>query len=264
MRFIISFFLTLSISLLVNAQDVIQKKDGEKIECKVLEITKTTIKYKKLNQPEGPIRNIDIPEVAVVVYQDGSFDYFKPNEYPSQNSENKNFERSEVDKLPTKIIPNKNIRLDEVVLLVSDNRDGPITLKGDKLVESGKFIHLTARNQDANGKLFPRIAKLFHEKFLAHKAIFYGNESNPQYILKVTVDHLFYGGKSTRINQECNARVQLIDNQNQGVLFEFSEMDKSTIKKNVTLTFEDMVSDTVNNTVIKILNNPAFQSYFKM
>ncbi|MBN2818024.1 MAG: hypothetical protein JXP36_03610 [Bacteroidales bacterium] len=261
--FIFLLCLLCSFVCAVDAQDVIQKRDGEKIECKVTEITATTIKYQPNNQTEGPIRNIDISEVAVVVYPDGSFDYYKPNENSTQNLNDKSIEKNEDDDIPEKTILNKNIRLDEVVLLVNDNRDGPITLKGDKFAESGKFIHLNARFQDKKGKLSPRIAKLFHEKFLAHNVIFYGDENHPKYILKVTVDHLYYGGKKAII-EECSASVQLISNQNQDVLFQFSVSDKTPIKKNLAFTFEDLVCDTVENTVIKIINNPKFQSCFKM
>lgn len=75
---------TLIISLLVTlissfsfSQDIIYKRDGSKIEAKVIEITTTTIKYKNFAQPDGPIRNVEIYEVRDIVYENGEWDKFE-------------------------------------------------------------------------------------------------------------------------------------------------------------------------------------------
>lgn len=64
------------ISCSIFAQDYIVKKDGEKIEAKVMEVTSTMIKYRKSTQPEGPDRTIEISKVKEIVYSDGQFDTF--------------------------------------------------------------------------------------------------------------------------------------------------------------------------------------------
>lgn len=58
------------------AQDVILKKDGTKIDAKVIEITTTTIKYKSWTQQDGPVRNIEISEVNEIIYNDGTWEKF--------------------------------------------------------------------------------------------------------------------------------------------------------------------------------------------
>lgn len=58
------------------SQDVIIKRDGSKLEVKVIEITTSVIKYRNFNQLEGPLRNIAISEVNEIIYEDGQWDKF--------------------------------------------------------------------------------------------------------------------------------------------------------------------------------------------
>ena len=62
--------------LSLDAQDVIVKKDGTKIEAKVIEISPTTVRYRNFTQPEGPDRTIAISSLKEIVYEDGQFDDF--------------------------------------------------------------------------------------------------------------------------------------------------------------------------------------------
>jgi len=83
-KIILSLTIVLAISISSFAQDVIYKKDGTEIKGMVIEITKDVIKYYKFTQQSGPIRKIDISEVFIVIYEDGSQEVFKKNE-PSQD-----------------------------------------------------------------------------------------------------------------------------------------------------------------------------------
>ncbi|HXH18766.1 MAG TPA: hypothetical protein VNJ07_06745 [Chitinophagales bacterium] len=57
--------------------DIIYAKDGSELKSKVEEITADAVKYKKIDQPEGPIRYLPIYEVFMIVYQDGTRKLFK-------------------------------------------------------------------------------------------------------------------------------------------------------------------------------------------
>jgi len=57
--------------------DIIYKIDGEELRAKVEEITTAVIKYKKIEQPDGPIRSIPINDVFMIVYKDGTKKVFK-------------------------------------------------------------------------------------------------------------------------------------------------------------------------------------------
>lgn len=52
-------------------QDIIVKKDSSKVEAKVLEVSKTEIKYKRFNYLDGPLFVIEKGEIAYIVYQNG-------------------------------------------------------------------------------------------------------------------------------------------------------------------------------------------------
>lgn len=78
MKFLLPIFLLLSISSF--AQDIIIKKNGDEIKAKVNEITKTEIKYKKFENIEGPTYQIDISEVFMIRYENGSKDVFNTSE----------------------------------------------------------------------------------------------------------------------------------------------------------------------------------------
>jgi hypothetical protein len=81
--FIIAVFLMLC---KINAQDLIYKYDGIEIKSMVIEITTNAIKYKNFAQPDGPIRNLLISDVFMIIYKDGTKEVF--------NSKNKEAKQS--------------------------------------------------------------------------------------------------------------------------------------------------------------------------
>ncbi|MEI6574771.1 MAG: hypothetical protein WCO63_01180 [Bacteroidota bacterium] len=58
------------------AQDLITKKNGDDISAKVTEITTTEIKYKKADNPNGPVFTILKSDVFMIRYENGSKDIF--------------------------------------------------------------------------------------------------------------------------------------------------------------------------------------------
>jgi len=62
---------------LLFAQDVIVKRNGDEIKSKVLEITENTVKYKEFNFQDGPVRNININDVFMIIYENGKRETFK-------------------------------------------------------------------------------------------------------------------------------------------------------------------------------------------
>jgi len=86
MKFILLTALVLLTSA-VFSQDYIIKKDGEKIEAKVLEVTTTHVKYRKFSQPEGPNRSIEISLLKEIIYEDGQFDTFDTPKTPQTTTQ---------------------------------------------------------------------------------------------------------------------------------------------------------------------------------
>ena len=69
--------LFISITFSSWSQDAILKRDGSKIDAKVVEITSTTIKYRNFDQPDGPLRNIAINDVQEIIYENGTWEKFE-------------------------------------------------------------------------------------------------------------------------------------------------------------------------------------------
>lgn len=64
-------------SIFVNAQDIIYKNNGTEIKVKIIELTTETVKYKNFEQLQGPIRNILLSDVFMIIYKDGTKEVIK-------------------------------------------------------------------------------------------------------------------------------------------------------------------------------------------
>jgi len=72
--FIVSLIL---IQLPLFSQDIIYKINGEEIKAKVSEVDLTTIKYRRFDNPTGPIYTIKKSEVSKIKYENGTVDVFQ-------------------------------------------------------------------------------------------------------------------------------------------------------------------------------------------
>ena len=62
-----------------TAQDKIYRKNGKVLEVKLIEIGATDIKYKNLNDPEGPVYVLEADRVKKIVTADGKVQVFSDN-----------------------------------------------------------------------------------------------------------------------------------------------------------------------------------------
>jgi hypothetical protein len=83
-RFLFILLIGLSINL-IFAQDTIVKQNGDRIPSKILEIISDSIQYAEFEFQDGPIRNIDISEVSMIIYGNGKREQFPPTD--NQDSE---------------------------------------------------------------------------------------------------------------------------------------------------------------------------------
>lgn len=120
------------ISCSIFAQDYIVKKDGEKIEAKVMEVTSTSIKYRKFSQPEGPDRTIEISKVKEIVYSDGQFDTF---DTPKTTEK----ETPVTPTQPVTSTPEKQVEQAPEALSTPEE-DLRISLKRDQILKSGLTV----------------------------------------------------------------------------------------------------------------------------
>lgn len=75
--------------ILISAQDLIVKKDGDVIQAKVLKVGSTEVEYKKWSNQDGPLYSIEIGNILAINYQNGdkeSFDNVSaPTSQPAAN-----------------------------------------------------------------------------------------------------------------------------------------------------------------------------------
>lgn len=96
MKKIIFFFFTLIIFQNAFSQDILYKKNGEKIEGKIIEVTLDTVNYKSIDNLEGPSKNIPVSSVYMIKYENGKEEIF--NTEPALLEKPDNFFSDKKDK----------------------------------------------------------------------------------------------------------------------------------------------------------------------
>ena len=82
MKNIIILFLLLILPMLAYSQDVIITKKAEKLEVKIIEVSSSEIKYKKLHNLEGPTFVLLSSDVASIIYENGDVQVFEETSLP--------------------------------------------------------------------------------------------------------------------------------------------------------------------------------------
>ena len=81
------FYLCCLITYLSYSQDIITTKSGEDIKAKVLEVNTTEIKFKKIDNIEGPTFSVLKSEILLVRYSNGTKDiFYEKSENQTQKS----------------------------------------------------------------------------------------------------------------------------------------------------------------------------------
>lgn len=88
MKKLILSCLALFTCLLCQAQDVLVKRNGDEIQVKVQEITLDVIKYKRFDNPEGPVISIAKSDVFMIKYENGTKEVFKEAARPTAQAIN--------------------------------------------------------------------------------------------------------------------------------------------------------------------------------
>ena len=85
MKKIMFFLITTMMTLCAYAQDVIVTKDSKKIDAKILEVSKSEIKYKEFDYQDGPTFTIGVEDINSIIYANGKvvlYNQEKTNEAP--------------------------------------------------------------------------------------------------------------------------------------------------------------------------------------
>ena len=86
----VSVFLFITGIFSVNAQDIIIMRDGNIIEAKVMEIHSSEIRYKRINNPDGPMIVISKDGVLSIRYENGAVDIINTSPVPGRERDQTN------------------------------------------------------------------------------------------------------------------------------------------------------------------------------
>lgn len=77
-------------------QDIIVKKNGDEIKSKVLEVTISEVKFKNVDNPDGPIYTLSKSDIFMIKYENGLKEMMNANETnqssPSNNTQSSGFQ----------------------------------------------------------------------------------------------------------------------------------------------------------------------------
>lgn len=94
MKRVLIFSLTTMVSIVAMCQDVIVTMDAKKIEAKILEVSKTEIKYKEKDNLKGPTFILGVEEINSIIYSNGKVVLYnqkdESTEQPEKESTDKN------------------------------------------------------------------------------------------------------------------------------------------------------------------------------
>ena len=76
MKNLLLFIQLLCSSMIINAQDTLSMRTGEKIQVKVIEVGISEVKYKKLDNINGPVFSTLKSDLFTIQYENGSKDDF--------------------------------------------------------------------------------------------------------------------------------------------------------------------------------------------
>jgi len=118
MKFLLTTLALLFFIANANSQDLVILKNGTDFKAKISEVTKTEIKYKKIENLNGPNYSIDISDVFMIRYENGTKDVF------TDNTNNKQTESAKTTQVQSTDTTN----------LIYSNDVGRIKSKGGKYV----------------------------------------------------------------------------------------------------------------------------------
>lgn len=82
MKKLISLAIMLSVCVFANAQDIITFTDGSEVEANVVEITRSDVKYKLYEEPDGVMYTVGKEAIIMIKYKNGRNEVFAQNNSP--------------------------------------------------------------------------------------------------------------------------------------------------------------------------------------
>lgn len=84
MKSLLTFVAALAVSTLAFAGDIIVTRDSKKIDAKILEVSKSEIKYKEIDNLDGPTFILETSEISSVIYSNGKVQLYESESKKSE------------------------------------------------------------------------------------------------------------------------------------------------------------------------------------
>lgn len=98
MKRLLTTFLLLALTISTWAADIIIKQDETRIDAIIAEVSETTIKYRKVSNPNGPLFVIKVDEIASIIYSNGEVQAY--NTAPSTATQTPKADQVQPDNQP--------------------------------------------------------------------------------------------------------------------------------------------------------------------
>lgn len=136
----------------IYAQDIIITNDAQKIEAKILEVSKTEIKYKEMDNLEGPTFVLETKEISTVIYENGKVVLYNQQQQPQQPQQQpQQAEQKQETPQVSTYVPTADESMAEVLLLSGQTLTLQITdMKSDHIayIQNGNSYTLPASQID--------------------------------------------------------------------------------------------------------------------
>lgn len=80
------FLLTMCVVFNISAQDIIVKRNGDELQCRILEVSKNEVKYKRWTNQDGPAFSEKKSNIFMIKYENGDKDVIAHSSSASESS----------------------------------------------------------------------------------------------------------------------------------------------------------------------------------
>jgi hypothetical protein len=82
----LNFLLTMCVGFNLSAQDIIVKRNGDELQCRILEVSKNEVKYKRWTNQDGPAFSEKKSNIFMIKYENGEKDMIAHSSSASESS----------------------------------------------------------------------------------------------------------------------------------------------------------------------------------
>jgi hypothetical protein len=126
------FYVFMLLAFAATGQDIIELRDGKRIETKVIEVLKKEVVYKKFSNLNGPSYRVETKDIATITYESGAVDNYNKKDSQQNDAEVNSFLFGRIPRVEESELGNNIIAMDVVDLMVQNITFSYERLFGDR------------------------------------------------------------------------------------------------------------------------------------